>query len=52
MNPKLIAIVLIVLIIVNLILFVFGRINQFWFWVTVIAVAFIAYKVLPKFRTK
>lgn len=52
MNAKPIAIVLILSVILNLIFFVFGIISQFWFWITAIAIAFIAYKVLPKLKSK
>ena len=52
MNLKAVAIALIIAVILNLILFVFGKISQFWFWITVMIIAFMAYKVLPKFKSK
>ena len=50
MNLKLIAIILVIAIILNLILFAFGVINQFWFWVVIILIGFVAYKVIPKLK--
>jgi len=50
MNLKSVALILILAIIANLILFVFGVISQFWFWIIIIVIAFIAYKILPKFK--
>jgi len=52
MNLKLVALILIIAITLNLILFAFGKISQFSFWVTVIVTAVIAYKVLPKLKKK
>lgn len=52
MNLKAFAIALIVAVILNLILFAFGKIGQFWFWIIVIIIAFTAYKILPKLRNK
>jgi len=52
MNLKLIAIFLIIAIVLNLLLFVFGRIGQFGFWIVVIIIAVIAYKTLPKLKNK
>ena len=52
MNAKPIAIILILAAILNLILFVFGRISQLVFWSVVTAIAIIAYKVLPKIKNK
>jgi len=52
MNLKLIAIILILVITLNLVFFVIGAINQLSFWVTVIIIAIIAYKVLPKIKKK
>ena len=49
-KKKIMAIILIIIIIVGLVLFVSGVINQLLFWVIVIAIAFIAYKVLPKLK--
>ena len=50
MNPKSLAIILIIAIILNLILFAFGAINQLLFWIIVIIIAFIAYKIMPKLK--
>ena len=52
MDKKPIAILLIIIIILNLVLFVFGKISQLVFWSVVIAIAIIAYKVLPKLKSK
>ena len=52
MNAKPIAIILILAVIINLILFAFGAISQFWFWIIAIIIAFIAYKILPKLKNK
>lgn len=50
MNKKPIAITLIIAIVLNLILFALGAISQSWFWIAVILIAFIAYKVMPKLK--
>jgi len=50
MNIKLIAAILVIVIVLNLILFVSGVINQMWFWVIVIVIAFVAYKVMPRLK--
>jgi len=50
MNLKPIAIILVIAIALNLMLFTFGVINQFWFWITIIVIGFIAYKVMPKLK--
>ena len=52
MSAKPIAIILILAVILNMILFVFGKISQLVFWSVVIAIAIIAYKVLPKLKSK
>ena len=52
MNAKPIAIILILAVIINLILFAFGAISQLVFWSVVTAIAIIAYKVLPKIKNK
>ena len=52
MNLKAFAAALIVAVILNLILFAFGKISQFWFWIIAIIIAFIAYKILPKLKNK
>ena len=50
MNLKVLAVILIMAIIINLVLFAFGILSQFWFWTIVILIAFIAYKILPKLK--
>ena len=50
MNLKPIALILIAIIVLNSVLFAFRVINQFWFWVIIIVIGFIAYKVMPKLR--
>ena len=50
MNLGAIAIFLIVLLISNLALFAFGKINEILFWVIIITIAFVAYKILPKLK--
>tara|TARA_Y100000294_G_scaffold83131_1_gene78060 strand:+ start:2059 stop:2241 length:183 start_codon:yes stop_codon:yes gene_type:complete len=52
MDIKLIAVVLIIAIVINLILFVFGLISKFWFWIIIIVIGFIAYKILPKLKNE
>ncbi len=52
MNLKAFAAAFIIAVILNLILFAFGKISQFWFWITAIIIAFIAYKILPKLKNK
>ena len=52
MDAKPIAIILILAVILNLILFVFGKIGQLAFWSVIIAIAIIAYKALPKIKSK
>ena len=52
MNLKTTAIVLVIVIVVNLVLFVMGKISQFWFWIIMVIIGFIAYKVLPKLKDK
>ncbi|MBI2130074.1 hypothetical protein HYU07_07665 [Candidatus Woesearchaeota archaeon] len=47
---KLMAIVFSVVIVINLILFVFGAISTFYFWFIIILCAFIAYLVIPKLK--
>ena len=48
---KLIGIFFVLLIIANLILFVFGKINGYIFWTVIIICGLVAYKVLPRLRT-
>jgi len=52
MNIKTVSIVLIIAIILNLALFAFGFIGEMSFWLGIIIVGFVAYKVLPKFKKK
>ncbi len=44
------AIILVIALVINLILFALKSINQFWFWIIIILIAVIAYKVLPKLK--
>ena len=48
---KFIGIFFILLVIVDLVLFVLGKINTYFFWLVIIISAVVAYKVLPKLRT-
>ena len=48
MNTKPMAIALIILVVLNLALFAFGVISQLLFWIVVILIALIVYKVMPK----
>jgi len=50
MDLKPIAIGLIIVIIANLVLFAMGLVSQFAFWMVIILMAFIAFKVFPKYR--
>ncbi|MFH0868127.1 MAG: hypothetical protein V1831_02345 [Candidatus Woesearchaeota archaeon] len=52
MNSQPIAVILVIAIVLNLILFAFRVINQFWFWMVIIVIGFIAYKVVPKIKIK
>ncbi len=47
MNPKPIAITLIVLLALNVALFAFGKISQLLFWLIIVLTAILAYKVVP-----
>ena len=49
---KLIGIIFILLIIIDLILFILGKISTLVFWIIIIICAVVAYKVLPWLRTK
>jgi len=49
-KKKLIAIILIIIVISSLTLFVSQIINQFWFWISIILIAFIAYKIMPRMK--
>lgn len=50
MNLKPISIILIIALVLNLILFAFRLINQLLFWVIIILIGVIAYKVMPKLK--
>ncbi len=52
MNTKPMAIALIAIVVLNLALFAFGVISQLLFWIVVILIAVIAYKVMPKMKNK
>ena len=52
MNTKPMAISLIAVVVINLLLFAFRVISQLLFWIVVIVIAVIAYKVMPKLRNK
>jgi hypothetical protein len=47
---KIAALALTVLVILNLILFAFGRINPLLFWLILAIIGLAAYKILPKFK--
>jgi len=47
---KFIGIAFVLLITLNLILFIFGKINTYVFWSIIIICAIVAYKILPKFN--
>ena len=49
---KLIAIFFILLIIVDLVLFLIGRIDPLTFWIVIILCALVAYKGLPMLKSK
>jgi len=49
---KNVSIILIVILISNLILFAFRKINPLLFWIIIMVIALIAYKGLPKKSTK
>jgi len=48
MNLKHVAVILVIVIVLNMILFAFGLITQLLFWIVIIVISFVAYKVLPK----
>jgi len=50
MNLKSIAVILVIVIVLNMILFAVGIIPQFLFWAIIIVIAFVAYKVIPKLK--
>jgi len=52
MNLKLLSLALIGVLVLNLVLFVLGKLNEILFWVVIIATAIVAYKVLPKLKKK
>lgn len=47
---KLLGILFVLLIVVNLILFIIGRIKGYVFWVVIIICGIVAYKVLPRLK--
>ena len=49
-NVKPIAVILIIALVLNLVLFAFGKINQLWFWAVIIIIAIIAYIIMPRLR--
>ena len=49
-KKKLIAVILIIIIIISLVLFIVGIMNQLGFWIIVILIAIIAYKLMPKLK--
>jgi len=49
---KIIGTFFILLIIIDLVLFILGKINTYLFWIIIIICAIVAYKVLPNLRTK
>jgi hypothetical protein len=50
MKLKIFAIILILILIVNLILFALKSVNPLIFWIILILTAIIAYKIMPKLR--
>ena len=49
-KKKLIAVISIITIIISLVLFIVGIMNQLGFWIIVILIAIIAYKLMPKLK--
>jgi len=49
-KKKLVAIVFIIVLVLNLVLSIIGVISQFWFWIIVIVIGFVAYKVMPRLK--
>jgi len=49
---KLIAIILIVLVVINIILFAFQKIGQLTFWFVILASALLAYIGIPRWKEK
>jgi len=49
-KKKIIGISLIVAIIMSLVLFITGLMNQLLFWIIAAVIAFIAYKIVPKLK--
>ena len=49
-SKKLVALNLVIIAVINLVLFAFGAISQLLFWIVVIVIAFIAYKIMPKLK--
>lgn len=50
MNKKIIAIILVIAIVLNLVLFTFGKISPFLFWGAIITISIITYKVMPHIK--
>ena len=50
MKVKIFALLILLMLLVNALLFLFGKIMQFAFWGVLIAIGIIAYKVIPKLR--
>jgi membrane protein YdbS with pleckstrin-like domain len=50
MNIKFVAVVLIVAIVTNLILFALGLLNETVFWALIIVIGIASYKILPKLK--
>ncbi|MBW2996017.1 hypothetical protein KY332_01820 [Candidatus Woesearchaeota archaeon] len=49
---KTIAIILLIVVIANLVLFSFGLITPFLFWIIILAIALIAYYIIPNLKKK
>jgi len=47
---KIISIILILIVVSNMLLFAFGRINDLFFWIVIIICAIFAYKLVPKLK--
>ncbi|MBI5066553.1 hypothetical protein HZA97_10075 [Candidatus Woesearchaeota archaeon] len=47
---KILSIFLTILLVINILLFSFGKITPFYFWTTIIICAIAAYVVLPKMK--
>ena len=49
---KVVGVVCILLLVLNLVLFIVGRISGLLFWIVIIIAALLAFKVLPKMKQK